>query len=224
VIRDHAVEDFQLELQILNGMGAVYFQQGKTKKAKVTLDRALKMKTKPQNGPTLDFADVWNNLATIYVDERNYAKAADSYMRALELTERRLGASHPNLAMILDNLGLMYIAMRRYEEAERYFHRSLDILERNGLMSNYLAFRTLYGLGRTYVEKNQRNQAEAQLNRAVQIGRTTAQRNTEMVEALELYSNLLRSLSRQSDAERLHSEAARIGKELVWTTRVGSGK
>jgi tetratricopeptide (TPR) repeat protein len=126
--------------------------------------------------------------------------------------------------MILDNLGLMYIAMRRYEEAERYFRRSLAILERNGLMFNYLAFRTLYGLGRTYVEKNQRNQAEAQLDRAVQIGRTTAQRNTEMVEALELYSNLLRSFSRQSDAESLHSEAARIRAELAWTTRAGVAK
>ena len=214
--KKNSLDDPHLNLQLLNGLGVIYFNQGELKKAEVQFARAIKVRPSV-NDLTLDVAYVLNNLATIYTGKHDYRKAADSYTRALELTEQALGSSHPNLTILLDNLGFMYIRMGRYVEAENQFLRSRAILDSENLMNNEMALRTLHGLGQTYLEKNDTNRAETLLSQAVKIGRTAALRNSEMVEVLELYSRVLANLSKTSEADQLHTEAARMRSELAFT-------
>jgi hypothetical protein len=78
---------------------------------------------------------------------------------------------------------------------------------------------TFNGLGRTYIQTNQFERAEAVLARGVKTGRTIHAETPEMAETLELYETVLRALSKQSEAENLHAEAARIRAELLLTIR-----
>jgi tetratricopeptide (TPR) repeat protein len=211
-----SLDDPQLDLELLNGLGVIYFNQGQLKKAEVQFARAIKVRPSG-NDLTLDVAKVLNNLATIYSSKHDYQKSADSYTRALELTEQALGSSHPNLTFLLGNLGFVYIRMGRYVDAENQFMRSRAILDSNNLMLTGMALRTLHGLSQIYIEKNDTNRAETVLSQAIEVGRMAALRNSEMVEVLELYSKVLVNLSKTSEADRLHTEAARMRSELAFT-------
>jgi tetratricopeptide (TPR) repeat protein len=139
----------------------------------------------------------------------------------MDIAEKRFGAASPNIATILDNLGFANIHIGRYDEAELQFTRSLAILEANGLMAGPMGINTLYGLALTSVEKNQLDRAQSLLARAVQTGRAIRARTPEMADTLELYSTVLKRLSRSPEAENLHTEAALIRTELALTTRAG---
>jgi tetratricopeptide (TPR) repeat protein len=224
LVKDKAIQDPQLEVQILNGMGVAHFQQGQSKKAKDAFGRATNVRVPPGESMPLELTDVYNNLATVYAGDRNYSKAADFYARALQMKEQRLGASDPSLIITLDNLGEIHIRMQRYVEAESEFLRSFLILENHGLMESDLAFTTLHGLGRTRVAKGDLQWASALLAQAVQVGHAISLRNFEMVDLLDLYTGVLKSLSNATEAERVHSEAARMRAELAFTTRARKAK
>jgi tetratricopeptide (TPR) repeat protein len=224
LVKDKAIQDPQLEVQILNGMGVAHFQQGQSKKAKDAFARATNVRVPPGESMPLELTDVYNNLATVYAGDKNYSKAADFYARALQMKEQRLGASDPSLIIILDNLGDMHIRMQRYVEAESEFLRSFLILENHGLMESDLAFTTLHGLGRTRVAKGDLQWASALLAQAVQVGHSISLRNFEMVDLLDLYTGVLKSLSNATEAERVYSEAARMRAELAFTTRAREAK
>lgn len=221
LIKNKAVKDPLLQLHILNVLGVVYSRERQLKKAEALLLKALRMNLPADNLMILEVAAVFNNLATVYAGNGNYQKAVASYTRALQLTEERLGPSHPNLTTYMENLGFAYIHMGRYEEAESQFLGSLAILEENGLTASTMAVDTLYGLGRTSMEKNQLDRAETLLARAVETGHAIRAQTSGMVETLELYGKLLRTLSRYSEAENMDTEAFRIRAELALTTRAG---
>jgi tetratricopeptide (TPR) repeat protein len=219
LIRDNAVNNLPLQLHVLDVTGAVYLLQGKEKKAESLFLRALTIGSQ-EKAMMPPVADVLNNLGTLYAHIGNYQKAVDSYTQALRLTQEELGPTHPNLATVLANLGFVYIRMGRPDEAESQFLQSFAILETNRLTASNMAVHTLYGLGRSCVERNQLERAQELLARAVTAGRTIRARTPEMALTLELYAAVLRNLSRRSEAENLHAEAAGIRAELILTTRV----
>ena len=165
-------------------------------------------------------ADIFNNLATLYTTDRNYEKAIPAYIQALEIAEKVLGPSHPNITTVLGNLGFAYLRTGRYDAAEAQFLRSLAILEGANLVVSNMGLTTLNGLGRTSMEKNQLERAENLLARAVETGRTLRARTPEMADTLELYSTILGKLSKRSDADNFHTEAARLRAEMALTIRV----
>ena len=219
LIKDHAINDPRLRLHILNVSAGIYFRQGRLKKAEAMFLRSLALNPESDTEMCLLAASVMNNLGTLYAVAGNSTKAVVSYTRALRITEERLGSSHPNLTTILENLGFAYIRMGRPDEAQPHFLRSLTILEDNRLTVSAMGLYTLNGLGRTYMQTNQFERAEAVLARAVKTGRTIHAETPEMAQALELYETVLRALSKQSEAENLHAEAARIRAELLLTIR-----
>ena len=88
-------------------------------------------------------------------------------------------------------------------------------------MQSEPALRTLSGLSQTYLGKNQNERAETLLAQAVKIGRTIAPHTRDMADTLDLYSTMLRNVSKTPEAEQMHTEAVRIRSELAWTTRIG---
>jgi tetratricopeptide (TPR) repeat protein len=160
-------------------------------------------------------------LATIYANDGRYPKAAAAYIRSLQLAEARVGPSHPSTAMTVNNLGFLYLRMRRYQEAQGQFQHSLEILEKNSLMANEVVVRALHGLGQTSMARGENARAEPLLARAVEIGRTTKVRDSEMADLLDLYSTLLTNLSKAAEAEQLRTEAARLRAEVALTIRAG---
>jgi tetratricopeptide (TPR) repeat protein len=221
LVKKNAIEDSQLQVHITDVSATVYLHEKHFKKAEALFLEALRMSSLPENAAIPEAADVSSNLATLYAAKGNYPKAVSSYTRAVELAEKRFGANNPNIVTILDNLGFAYIHIGRYDEAESQFVRGVAILELNGLMAGPMGISALYGLALTSVERNQLDRAQSLLARAVEAGRTIRARTPEMAETLELYSTVLRRLSRSSEAENLHSEAVLIRTERALTTRAG---
>jgi tetratricopeptide (TPR) repeat protein len=220
LIKDNAVDDPALRLHILDVSGALYLKQGQVKKAEALFLRALNLDSEPDKAINLQAVDVLNNLGTLYARNGNYQRAVASYTHALRLSQERFGPSHPNLTILLGNLGFAYIRMGHPDEAEPQFLRILAILEDKGLNVSNMSLYALYGLAQTYLERNQLERAEPLLAQAVNTGHMVRAKTPEMAETLELYSSVLRSLSKYSEAENLHTEAARIRAELVLTMRV----
>jgi tetratricopeptide (TPR) repeat protein len=219
LIKQNAINDPQLQIRILDVWAGIRLRQGKSKQAEALFLRALKMNSLTDNTAVLTVADIFNNLGILYARNGNYGEAVASCMRALKLTEQQFGPSHPNVTILLENLGFTYIQMGKYAEAEPLFLRSLSILENEGLMVSNVALHTLLGLGRTSMEQHQLERAQALLARAIEVGHELRAHTPEMAETLDVYANVLASLSKNSEAEKLHTEAVRMRAELAWTTR-----
>jgi tetratricopeptide (TPR) repeat protein len=167
LVETKKLADAQLNAEILNSRGIIYFQQGQLGKAKTCIARAAQIMPASVEPWELTAEDILNNLAGLYRKSGESRRAEQTYKRALELTETRLGPSHPNVALILTNLGALCIELKRYKEAENYFQRSLQILSQPDAGTNeYRLMEVLYELGQTYMKENDPVRAESVLRRA----------------------------------------------------------
>jgi len=218
--------DAQLNAEILNGRGIIYFHQGQLGKAKTYIARAAEIMPASVEPREVSAEDILNNLAGVYRKSGESRKAEQTYKRALELTETRLGPSHPNVALTLTNLGALCIELKSYNEAESYFQRSLQILSQPDTGTNeYRVMEVLYGLGQTYMKENDPIRAQPMLARAADIARRNQNQPfliSEILHVLEDYEAVLRNLRNPEDADLLHAEAQRIRAAAAFTVRVRS--
>jgi tetratricopeptide (TPR) repeat protein len=218
--------DAQLNAEILNGRGVIYFHQGQFGKAKTYFARAAQIMPPSVEPPDLSAEDILNNLASVYQKSGESRKAEQTYKRALELTETRLGPSHPDVAPTLTNLGALCIELKRYNDAESYFQRSLQVLSQPETGTNeYRQMEALYGLGKTYMMENDPIRAEPMLGRAADIARRNQNQPfmiPEILHVLDDYEAVLRNLRNPEDAALLHAEAQRIRAAAAFTVRVRS--
>ena len=208
-----------LAAQILNDQGMIHFRKGKISKAEALETEAMSVRSDPRDLDLID-SQVLTNLGTIYQRQRRYAKAIEAYHRSLEVTSLRLGPSHPNLTLTLGNLGILYSEMGRYGDAEDQYRRSLSILEQSSPALDLRMSRTLHFLAKNYLRKGDRSRAEEALSRAVQIARRNLVPDPEMPQLLEAYADVLKSLGRTEEAQRLGVEARRIRAASALTVRV----
>jgi tetratricopeptide (TPR) repeat protein len=179
-----------LAAQIFNDQAMVYFSKRDIKKA-VTL--ALQaMAVRPAAGRDSDLIDaqILANAGTIYQWQRRYAKAEEAYRQSLGITERLSGPSHP--------------------DAEDLYRRSLAILEQSSPVLDLRMSRTLHFLAKNYLRTGERCKAEETLAKAVEISRRHPVPDPEMPQLLEAYGDVLKSVGRTQEAQRLRGEARRI--------------
>jgi tetratricopeptide (TPR) repeat protein len=226
LVEKNKLVDPQLNAEILNSRGTIYFYKGRFGRAKVYLTRASQITLAPTEPGDLSSEDILNNLGRVYQSTGEIQKAEQTYKRALELAEMGLGASQPNLAATLTNLGTLSIDLKRYPEAEAYFQRSLRILEESGTASDeYRVMVTLHGLGKTYMKENEHVRAESVLRQAADIARRNQNHTVlipEILRVLDDYSEVLRDLWNPTDADRLNAEAQRIRASAAFTIRARS--
>jgi tetratricopeptide (TPR) repeat protein len=226
LVQTKKLTDAQLDAEILNGRGIIYFHQGQLGKATTYITRAAQIIPASVEPRELSAEDILNNLAGLYRKSGERRKAEQTYKRALELTETRLGPSHPNVALTLTNLGALCIELKRYNEAESYFQRSLKILSQPETGTNeYRLMEVLYGLGKTYVKENDPIRAAPMLGRAADIARRNQNQPfliSEILQVLGDYEAVLRDLWNPEDADLLHGEAQRIRATSAFTVRIRS--
>ena len=219
------VQDLNLNAQILNNLGFIYYNQGKTDKAEKFFLKASTLQFTATNPLDVDQWQIVNNLARLYQTTQKYAKAEDFYRRALHLVEVRRGQSDPGLSVVLDNLGMLYVRTGRYQEAESQFQRSLAILERSRMPFDAIfMMRTYYGLGETYLRENNTIRAEEVLARAADIAhkRVVPAEMPEALEVLDAYAKVLNELSQSAEAVRVETEAQRMRANMAYTVPLGN--
>ena len=209
-----------LAAEILNSLSIVYFRQGNMSRAEALTTQAIGIRSAAGRESDLVDAQILSNLGAISQRQHKYAKAEESYKRSLEIAEHRLGLFHPYLTRILTNLGGLYTEMRRYSEVEDRYRRSLTILEQMNPAPNGGIVLTLHWLGKNYVQQGEKSTAERVLTRAVAIARRNPLLDSEMPILLDAHADILESLGKIEEAQRLRAEARQRRAAMALTVRV----
>lgn len=121
---DRQQDDPATLVNALNGLGLLYFAQGRHGEAEPILVRSLSASEAAfgANHPTTLLAV--NNLASVYNLSERHREAAPLLERVLGASEARLGPQHRLTLGAADNLALAYSFNARYAEAEALFRRT----------------------------------------------------------------------------------------------------
>jgi tetratricopeptide (TPR) repeat protein len=107
-----------LQVSILNNLGILLAQTGRSKEAGSYLERALAIQEGAQTPNDIDLARSLTNLGAFYRSIREYAKAEPLLQRALTLAESNLGAENRLVGQILAEYALLLRKTKRKNEAK----------------------------------------------------------------------------------------------------------
>jgi tetratricopeptide (TPR) repeat protein len=107
-----------LQVSVLNNLGLLLAQTGRSKEAGSYLERALAIQEGAQTPNEIDLARSLTNLGAFYRSIREYAKAEPLLQRALTLAESNLGAENRLVGQILAEYALLLHKTKRKNEAK----------------------------------------------------------------------------------------------------------
>jgi CHAT domain-containing protein/Tfp pilus assembly protein PilF len=131
-ILEHAVNPNDPAVaQVLNNLGGILLDAGKTEQAEPLLERALEVREGAYGPDSPLVARVLNNLGNLQVRAGELKKATRFYDRSLAILERSLGPDHPETANVLEKLGDVLHREAEYEASRAQFERALAIYEQS---------------------------------------------------------------------------------------------
>jgi tetratricopeptide (TPR) repeat protein len=144
-----ALQDDPASAEALYGLGSVYLRQQKTKEARESFERVLKLQASyPGTIP-----NAWNNLGILSAREGDAAAAIEFFQRALQIDPAHLIA--------LLNLGNAYRQRKEWVEAKKVLQRAFDV----GPDDPEVA----YSLGMVCAQLEESDRAYEYLKRAVSL-------------------------------------------------------
>ena len=153
---DQAAASFRIALlddpssaEALYGIGSVELNQQKTKEARASFERALKLRASYPD----TLANSWNNLGLLAAREGRMDEAVGHFLQALKLS--------PDHLIALDNLGSAYRQQKRWQDARRTYDRALEI-NPNDAEANY-------GLGMVLAQNDDTERAFDSLQKALKL-------------------------------------------------------
>ena len=144
-----ALQDDPSSAEALYGLGSVYLQRQKTKEARESFERALKLQASyPGTIP-----NAWNNLGILSAREGEAAAAIDFFQRALQIDPAHLIA--------LVNLGNAYRQQKEWDEAKKVLQRAFEVEPDDPEVN--------YSLGMVCAQLDESDRAYEYLKRAVEL-------------------------------------------------------
>jgi len=144
-----ALKDDPSSAEALYGLGSVYLQRQKTKEARESFERALKLQASyPGTIP-----NAWNNLGILSAREGNAGGAIEFFQRALQIDPAHLIA--------LVNLGNAYRQQKEWKEAKKVLQRALEVEPDDPEVN--------YSLGMVCAQLDESDHAYEYLKRAVEL-------------------------------------------------------
>jgi tetratricopeptide (TPR) repeat protein/peroxiredoxin len=144
-----ALQDDPASAEALYGLGSVYLQQEKLKKARESFERVLQL----QSSYPGTIPNVWNNLGILSAREGNTAAAIVFFQRALQID------SAHRIALL--NLGNVYRQRKDWPAAKKTLQRALE-LEPDDPEINY-------SIGMVCTQLDESNRAYEYLKRAIAL-------------------------------------------------------
>jgi tetratricopeptide (TPR) repeat protein len=153
---DQAAASFQIALrddptsaEAVYGLGSVYLDQQKTAEARVSFERAIKLRASYPD----TLANSWNNLGLLAAREGRTGEAIGYFQKALKLS--------PDHLIALDNLGSAYRQQKQWDEARTTYERALQV-NPNEAEANY-------GLGMVFAQNDDTARAFDSLRMALKL-------------------------------------------------------
>ncbi|MDQ1408107.1 MAG: hypothetical protein QOG55_3736 [Acidobacteriaceae bacterium] len=144
-----ALQDDPASAEAEYGLGSVYLRQQKTKEARETFERALKLQASYPG----TISNAWNNLGILTAREGDAAAAIDFFQRALQIDPAHLIA--------LLNLGNAYRQQKEWGEAKKALQRALEVEPDDPEVN--------YSLGMVCAQLEELDRAYEYLKRAVEL-------------------------------------------------------
>jgi eukaryotic-like serine/threonine-protein kinase len=123
-------KDPELQAQMMNVMGTVYFNLGLYSHADPLLTRAVEIRTRVLGLENRDTLRSMNNLGTTLDEEGRYKEAERLHRQVLELRRRVLGPDHVETLASMNNLANSLGEQGRYPEAEKLMRQAVEIEHR----------------------------------------------------------------------------------------------
>ncbi|KAL2782391.1 hypothetical protein BJX66DRAFT_345881, partial [Aspergillus keveii] len=150
-----------------DGIGNLYFDQGKLKEAEKMYQRALAGYDKALGPDHTSTLDTVNNLGNLYSNQGRLKEAEEMYQRALAGYEKALGPDHTSTLYTVHNLGILYKNQGKLKEAEEMYQRVLAGYEKALGPDHTSTLGTVNSLGSLYSDLDMRKEAEEMYQRAL---------------------------------------------------------
>lgn len=111
---------------LLNQLGILYIQMGKTDQVEGLFKKALDIYKKRFSENNIYFAKVTHDLGSFYRLNKRYTDAERELNKALNIRESLLGANHPDYINTKENLALVYWKTARYDLAYMTYRDVMD--------------------------------------------------------------------------------------------------
>lgn len=203
-----------LVAEALNGLGCLYYEQGRNELAEASLQQARLICEQISEPDYLQLAYPLNNLGRLYCRLGKYAQARIWYQQALHIREQALGPEHLLMAHPLNNLGILCHLLGRYEQAEPLYRQALRIREQVlGPKHPQLAY-PLTCLGELYRQQGREKRAAALLKRALCIWeQALGAEHPLLAYPLNSLGELYRQQGQEQRAEISYQQALRIREQ-----------
>ncbi len=156
-------------------------------------------------------ADSLNELAILYATQHKYAQAEPLFQRALGVSVAAQGPDHPDVAIILRNIGILKASQRQYAEADLLLSRSLMLTNRILGHEHPIMAVTMRTIAVFQAVQGHYGEAENFIRRSLEISeKTLGSEHPEVAASLEIFAQVLRTVHRDTEADRAESRAQDI--------------
>ncbi|CAN5687279.1 hypothetical protein BH11BAC1_BH11BAC1_29400 [soil metagenome] len=151
--------------ELLNTIGLVYREQGKSELALSTYNKALGIAEK--NNIESTKAAILSNIGMLHEKHGDYKPALENFLAALRIREKL--KDDKGIGRTLNNIALVFTEQENYSKAIEYYQRSVEFKLKSG--DTVLAARTYNNMGITLVSMERYADAIAILNKALAINK-----------------------------------------------------
>lgn len=152
-----------------------------------------------------------NELGILYAKQHKYAQAESMFQRSLGVSVAALGSDHPDVAVILKNIGILKASQRQYAEADLLLSQSLSLTNRVLGQEHPTVAVTMRTIAVFQAIQGHYGEAERLIRRSLAIGeRTLGSGHPEVVASRKVFTQVLRTGQRDTEADRAESRAQDI--------------
>jgi tetratricopeptide (TPR) repeat protein len=203
-------EDVHLE-QTLNGLGAIYKEEGKYAESEKMFREAIAICEKGDKETQGNLYLALNNLAGLYVVEGKVGEAIAFYRQSLQLAEKAYGKGDIRTSLQINNLASVLIQNGYYNEAAALIDRIWPVYKNKRFQNSGDFAYLLLNAGLMARERGQFKSAEILYKRAVQIGETALGANHRYIAlGLQPWGEMYEREERFAEAEKLLERAEKI--------------
>jgi serine/threonine protein kinase/tetratricopeptide (TPR) repeat protein len=161
----------EIEGELRNTLGRVYFELGQYQKAEAMHRDALALYRKQLGGENLFVAESLDGVANAVWKQGRSTEAETLYREALAMRRKLLGREHPDIAHSLHSLANALLGVRKLKEAEALYREALAMQTK--LLGDKSAEVTgsLVGLALVLMGEGKLGEAETKLREALKIQR-----------------------------------------------------
>jgi non-specific serine/threonine protein kinase/serine/threonine-protein kinase len=208
--------DPELQAQMMNVMGTVYFNLGLYSQAHPLLARAVEIRTRVLGVEHRDTLRSMNNLGTTLDEEGRYADAERLHRQLLDIRRRVLGPDHVETLASMNNLANSLGEQGRYADAEKLMRQAVEIENRVFGPEHNLTIGAMENLAITLDQEGKYAEAEKLERQVLDIRRRVF--GAEHQDTLRSMSNLGSTLTHRGqyeEAQQVERQALDVQRRVL---------